>query len=75
MAQAMPIIRNNIEDYTRAATAAMSVLADINPTDPIEGMLVAQMIVKRGRVGALSARLAKHARLFRGSNEVHGSPE
>jgi hypothetical protein len=45
IAQAMPVSRDNIEARREAATAALSGLADIKPTDPIEGMLVAQMIV------------------------------
>jgi hypothetical protein len=45
IAQAMPVSRDNIEARREAATAALSGLADINPADPIEGMLVAQMIV------------------------------
>jgi hypothetical protein len=45
MAQAMPVDRNNVEACKEAATAALSGLADCKPADPIEGMLIAQMIV------------------------------
>jgi len=43
--QALPVDQNNLEACTEAATAALSGLADINPADPVEGMLIAQMIV------------------------------
>jgi hypothetical protein len=45
VAQALPVDQNNVEACTEAATAAFSALADINPADPVEGMLIAQMIV------------------------------
>jgi hypothetical protein len=45
IAQAMPVDRNNVAACNEAATAAISGLVDIKPADPIEAMLIAQMIV------------------------------
>jgi hypothetical protein len=56
IAQAMPVDRRNVEARKEAATAALSGLVDINPADPIEGMLIAQMIVANEAALALYRR-------------------
>src|SRR5262249_52906410 len=54
LAQSIPVRRDNVDAYEEAAAAVFSGLADINPVDPIEGMLVAQMIVANEAALALS---------------------
>jgi hypothetical protein len=56
IAQAMPVDRNNVAACNEAATAALSGLADINPADPIEAMLIAQMVVANEAALALYRR-------------------
>ena len=45
VASALPVDQKNIPACQEAAVAAVSGIADINPTDPIEGMLIAQLVV------------------------------
>jgi hypothetical protein len=56
IAQAMPVDQNNVAARNEAATAALSGLADINPADPIEAMLIAQMVVANEAALALYRR-------------------
>jgi len=56
LAQSIPVKRDNVDAYEKAAAAVFSGLADINPVDPIEGMLVAQMIVANEAALALYRR-------------------
>jgi hypothetical protein len=56
IAQAMPVDQNNVAACNEAATAALSGLADINPADPIEAMLIAQMVVANEAALALYRR-------------------
>jgi hypothetical protein len=52
----MPVDQNNVAARNEAATAALSGLADINPADPIEAMLIAQMVVANEAALALYRR-------------------
>ena len=45
MASALPVDQKSTPDCQEAAVANLSGIADINPADPIEGMLVAQLVV------------------------------
>jgi hypothetical protein len=45
VASALPVNQGNTEALTRAATAALSGMIDIKPADPIEGILIGQLIV------------------------------
>jgi hypothetical protein len=56
LAQSIPAKRDNVDAYEEAAAAVLSGLADINPTDSVEGMLVAQMIVANEAALALYRR-------------------
>jgi hypothetical protein len=42
---ALPINRENVEQCSEAATAVFSGIFDIRPADPIEGILVGQLMV------------------------------
>ena len=63
LAQALPVNQKNVEACKEAAIATLSGLADIKPADPMEGMLIAQMIV------ANEAALALYRRAWLNSGE------
>src|SRR5260370_18021288 len=44
VAGALPIDQSNSEENNKASTAAFGGMVDIAPTDPIEGILVAQLM-------------------------------
>jgi hypothetical protein len=45
VASALPVNQGDTEALTRAAAAALSGMVDIKPADPIEGVLIGQLIV------------------------------
>jgi len=63
VAAALPVNQDNIEASKEAATAALSGVVDINPADPVEGMLIAQLIV------AHEAALSMYRRAWQQSPE------
>src|SRR5215510_1421266 len=45
VASALPVNHENMEAQTEAATAALAGLADMKPADPVEAILIGQLIV------------------------------
>jgi hypothetical protein len=45
VAKALPVNQENIEAVSEVGSAVMAGVADMSPTDPIEGMLIVQMAV------------------------------
>src|SRR5262249_44160268 len=43
--RALPVNQKNIEAVSHAGSAVMAGVVDMNPTDPIEGMLISQLVV------------------------------
>src|SRR5664279_3830235 len=43
--KALPVDQKNAEPVSRVGSAVMAGVVDMNPTDPIEGMLMAQLVV------------------------------
>ena len=66
--RALPIDQTNSEENKKASTAVFAAMVDLAPTDPLDGILVAQLMRERGSAFDVSPGLGAAAGVFHGSD-------
>ncbi len=69
--RALPVNQKDVENVSLAGSAAIAGIVDMKPADPIEGVLIAQIVVAyEAAMKLYPLGWAKYRRVFRGGYEV-----